>query len=47
MDENKMGDHDYTDEDALDNAHLSKVGAAKLTPRIDSLIRTLDIDFTP
>ena len=45
MDENKMGEHDYTDEDALDNAHLSKVGAAKLTPRIDSLIRTLNIDF--
>ena len=45
MDENKMGEHDYTDEDALDNAHLSKAGAAKLTPRIDSLIRTLNIDF--
>jgi uncharacterized protein (TIGR02171 family) len=45
MDENKMGEHDYTDEEALDASHLSKAGATKLTVRIDSLIKTLDIDF--
>lgn len=46
MDENKMGDHDYTDDMAYDNHHLSALGAAQLTHRLDSLIQTLDIDFT-
>lgn len=45
MDENKMGNHDYTDNMANDNSHLSTKGAQKLTRRLDSLIRTLDIDF--
>lgn len=45
MDENKMGKHDYTDEDAHDYSHLSQTGAEKLTHRIDSLIQTLNIDF--
>ena len=45
MDENKMGKHDYTDDDAHDYSHLSQTGAEKLTHRIDSLIKTLDIDL--
>ena len=45
MDENNMGDHDYTDEMALDKDHLSADGAVHLTTRIDSLIKTLNIDF--
>lgn len=45
MDENKMGEHDYADEEALDASHLSEAGATKLTARVDSLIKTLDIDF--
>ncbi len=45
MDENKMGNHDYDDNSANDNSHLSHAGAAKLTARVDSLIKTLNIDF--
>jgi uncharacterized protein (TIGR02171 family) len=45
MDENKMGDHDYTDNMANDNSHLSIEGAQKLTHRLDSLIQTLNINF--
>lgn len=45
MDENKMGDHDYSDEEARDFSHLADPGAQKLTHRLDSLIQTLDIDF--
>lgn len=47
MDENKMGNHDYTDDMAFDSSHLSRKGAEQLTSRLDSLIQTLDIDFTP
>lgn len=47
MDENKMGDHDYTDEMAHDTDHLSPLGAEKLTLRLDSLIKTLNINFEP
>lgn len=46
MDENKMGNHDYTDDMAFDTDHLSALGAEKLTHRLDSLIKTLDINFT-
>lgn len=45
MDENKMGDHDYTDEMAMDTDHLSTLGAAQLSHRLDSLIQTLNIDW--
>ena len=45
MDENKMGDHDYTDEMALNHDHLSYKGAEKLTARLDSVIQTLKIDW--
>ena len=45
MDENKMGKHDYEDDMANDCCHLSYSGATLLTSRIDSLIKTLDIDF--
>ena len=43
MDENKMGNHDYTDEMAYDHSHLSGLGAAQLSRRIDSLITKLGI----
>ena len=46
MDENKMGNHDYTDEMAHDEDHLAPKGADQLTKRLDSLIRTLNIDFS-
>ena len=42
MDENKMGDHDYTDAMAADNQHLCPVGAAQLTHRVDSLLLELE-----
>ncbi len=45
MDENKMGKHDYTDKEAHDYSHLSQAGTEKLTHRLDSLIKTLDIKF--
>lgn len=45
MDENKMGDHDYTDEMAKDSQHLASKGAELLTARLDSLLQTLDIDW--
>lgn len=45
MNENKMGKHDYTDKEAHDYSHLSQAGAEKLTHRLDSLIKTLDIKF--
>jgi uncharacterized protein (TIGR02171 family) len=35
------GDHDYTDADAGNWNHLNPRGAAKLTSRLDSLIRTI------
>ncbi len=41
MDENKMGEHDYDDEMAINCDHLSYKGAEKLTQRLDSLIQTL------
>lgn len=41
MDENKMGDHDYTDEMAYDKDHLSVYGAAHFTKRLDSLLKAI------
>jgi len=40
-DENKMGNHDYTDEMASNKDHLSYPGAVQLTARLDSLLKTL------
>lgn len=42
VDENKMGKHDYTDDDAFDYDHLSFKGAKKLTARLDSLMNSWD-----
>ena len=42
MDENKMGDHDYTSEMAFDSDHLNKLGAKQLTTRIDSILQSLE-----
>ena len=47
IDENKMGDHDYSDDMATDSDHLAIKGAEQLTHRLDSLIRTFDIDSSP
>ena len=41
MDENKMGNHDYTANMAYNMDHLSAAGAAQLTSRLDSLLETL------
>lgn len=41
MDENKMGNHDYTAQMAYNMDHLSATGAAQLTRRLDSLLKTL------
>ena len=41
VDENKMGDHDYTDEMAYDYDHLSYVGGQRLTRKLDSLIQSM------
>ena len=38
VDENKMGNHDYTDDMAFDYDHLSVTGARKITITLDSLI---------
>ncbi len=42
MDENKWGNHDYTDEMAYDFDHLSYLGARQLSHRVDSLLKTLE-----
>lgn len=41
FDENKMGNHDYTDEMAQNADHLATLGATQLSQRLDSLLRTL------
>ena len=40
-DENKMGNHDYTDKMAANKDHLCTLGAEKFTQRLDSLLKTL------
>ena len=41
FDENRMGDHDYSDEMAYDYDHLSFLGAQRITAKLDSLIQTM------
>ncbi len=41
MDENKMGNHDYSDDMAQDCDHLGYLGAAHFTHRLDSLLQSL------
>ena len=41
MDENKNGNHDYSDDCASSTDHLGAHGAAKITLRLDSLLKTL------
>ncbi len=41
MDENKMGNHDYSDSLAMDFDHLCDAGAKRLSSRLDSLLKTL------
>lgn len=45
MNENNMGEHNYTSDMAYDDDHLGNLGAEQLTHRLDSLIQTLNIDF--
>jgi len=40
MNEKKMGQHDYVDGMALNYDHLNDLGAAQLTARLDSLLKT-------
>lgn len=42
-DENKMGNHDYTDEMAFNEDHLSYLGAIQLTTRLDSVLKSLAV----
>jgi len=42
FDENKYGAHDYDDSKAANWDHLSGAGAAQLTTRLDSLLKTLE-----
>jgi len=42
MDENKMGDHDYPAGMANNCDHLNYLGAAQVTGRLDSLLKTLE-----
>ena len=42
LDENRMGQHDYPDSEAVNRDHLCRDGAARLTARIDSLLETLE-----
>lgn len=41
MDENKFGDHDYTDQMAFNRDHLCVAGKKQLTARLDSVLKTL------
>lgn len=43
MDENKMGNHDYSDYYALDFDHLCTLGAIRITGRLDSLLQEQDV----
>lgn len=42
VDENKMGNHGYPDEMAYDYDHLSYLGGAKITAKLDSLISSME-----
>lgn len=42
LDENKWGNHDYTDDMGYDYDHLSYLGAEQLSHRLDSLLNTLE-----
>jgi len=41
MDENQMGNHDYTDQMAQNRDHLCSAGAIQMTERLNALLRTL------
>lgn len=42
MDENKMGDHEYTNEMAFDNDHLAHPGAIHFTHKLNDLLNKLE-----
>lgn len=41
VDENKMGEHDYTDEMAMDSDHLSYIGAKKMTESLNDVLKNI------
>ncbi len=41
MDENKNGDHDYTDQMSFNRDHLCVAGKKQMTDRLDSVLKTL------
>ena len=41
FDENKMGNHDYSDSEAVDADHLCSQATSKISYRLDSLLKTL------
>lgn len=47
MDENNMGDHDYTDEMANDNDHLADKGAHHFTHKLNDLLNSLEHSELP
>jgi formylglycine-generating enzyme required for sulfatase activity len=42
-DANNYGNHDYTDQEAMDCNHLNSLGAAKLSVRIDSVLQKITL----
>ena len=42
LNENNMGNHDYSDEMAVNTDHLSELGARQLTERLDSLLKKME-----
>ena len=42
MDENKMGNHDYTNAMANDQQHLCSLGAKQITNRVNTLLMSID-----
>ena len=42
LDENKMGDHDYSLDMGFDFDHINAKGSSVLSARVDSLLRTLE-----
>ena len=43
VDENKMGNHDYSRGMFIDDDHLCDEGAVRMTARVDSLLRSMEV----
>jgi len=44
MDENKMGEHDYTDAMAIDEDHLCYAGSIQMSKRLNKLLLSLEAE---